>query len=203
MQYNSQFQQQQDVYADIKTSYSTGFGQDSQDAQEFSLDSIQERLGAWSSIEEQETGSSADLKPSQQTLKMSYQREYAVEGKRTATKLNTKAKVAIASYAIVVLALIIAVTLCSVSVNSVFGTASSLNTKYIEIASVWEGLIAQTQEEDFESLAQRAADLGYIDAAQSNTKEYKGLETRPAQNFHVESNWFDSLCDWLCGVFGG
>ena len=202
---NSEFEQQtqHDVYADIKTSYSSGFGQENQEAQEFSLDSIQERLGAWNSIEEQDTVNSADLRPSEQTLKMSYQREYSVERTRTATKLNTKTKVAIASYAVIVLALIIAVTLCSVSVSGAFGKATELNLSYSEASTYLEGLVAQTQEEDFANLAKRAADLGYIDAAKSNTMEYTELETRPAQNFHVESNWFDSLCDWLCGVFGG
>ena len=204
---NSELQQQsqQDVYADIRTSYSGGFGQESQDTQEFSLSSIQERLGDWSTVEEQDAVSSVDLRPSEQTLKMSYQREYAVQGTKTATRLNTKSKVAIASYAVVVLALIIAVTLCSVYVTGVYGSAISLNADYSKELSSLEELdrLAQAQEEDIEGLAKRAAELGYIDAAQSNTMEYTELETRPAQNFHVESNWFDALCDWLCSVFGG
>ena len=205
MQWNNseiQQQSQQDVYADIKTSYSAGFGQD-QDAQEFSLQSIQERLGAWNTVEEQDAVTSADLRPSEQTLKMSYQREYSAESTKTASKLDTKTKVAIASYAVVVLALIIAVTLCSVSVSGAFTSATALNAEYVEVATTLEGLIAEAQEEDLADLAQRAADLGYIDAAKSNTMMYTELETRPAQNFQVESNWFDSLCDWLCGVFGG
>ena len=201
---NSQFQpeNQQDVYADIKTSYSAGFGQDL-DSQEFSLSSIQQRLGEWNSVEEQESVTSADLRPSEQTLKMSYQREYSATRAKTATRFDTKTKIAVASYAVIVLALIIAVTLCSVSVSGAFGSANLLNAQYTEASTTLEGLIAQTQEEDFADLAQRAADLGYIDAAKSKTMEYTELKTRPAQNFHVESNWFDALCDWLCGVFGG
>ncbi|MCH5157051.1 MAG: hypothetical protein J1G02_04140 [Clostridiales bacterium] len=201
----SQFQQQpqQDVYADIKTSYAEGFGQETQEEQEFSLSSIQERLGPWDTIEVQETVTTDDLRPSDQTLKMSYQREYAAQNTQTATKMNTKTKVAIASYAVVVLALIIAVTLCSVYVTGAFSSAALLNTEYSEVSSSLDDLVAATQEEDFAQLAKRAAELGYIDAANSTTMEYTELETRPAQNFHVESNWFDSLCDWLCGVFGG
>ena len=201
----SEYQQQpqQDVYADIQTPYSDGFGQESQDAQEFSLSSIQERLGEWNTIEEQDTVTSVDLRPSEQTLKMSYQREYSAQSVKTATKINTKAKVAIAGYAVIVLALIIAVTLCSVYVTGAYSSAALLNNKYSEVSSTVDGLVAATQEEDFAELAKRAADLGYIDAGNSKTMEYTELETRPAQNFHVESNWFDSLCDWLCGVFGG
>ena len=200
---NSEFQQQtgRDVYSDIRTSYSDSFGQ--QDAQEFSLESIQERLGAWTSVEEQDAVNSADLRPSDQTLKMSYQREYAASSTKTATRLSTKTKVAIASYTVVVLALIIAVTLCSVAVTGAFGSASGQYARYTEVSSALEEVVAQTQEENFADLAKRAADLGYIDAAKSNTMEYTKIETRPAQNFHVESNWFDALCDWLCSVFGG
>ena len=200
----SEFQQQpQDVYADIRTSYSDGFGQEGLDVQEFSLQSIQERLGEWNTVEEQDTVTSVDLRPSEQTLKMSYQREYTAQNTKTAVKLNTKTKVAIAGYAIIVLALIIAVTLCSVYVTGTYSSAALLNTEYSEVSSTLDGLVAATQEEDFAGLAKRAADLGYIDAGNSKTMEYTEIETRPAQNFHVESNWFDSLCDWLCGVFGG
>ena len=203
---NSQFQQQQgqDVYADIRTSYSAGFGQEAQDNQEFSLQSIQERLGEWNSVEEQENVTSADLRPSEQTLRMSYQREYAAASAKTATRLNTKTKVAIASYAVVVLALIIAVTLCSVSVSGAFASASVLNNEYSEVSATLDKLVADTQNEDIDGLSERAAQLGYIDAANSQkTMTYTELETRPAQNFHVESNWFDALCDWLSSVFGG
>ena len=62
---------------------------------------------------------------------------------------------------------------------------------------------AQIQEDRFEQLDQRATELGYVDASSSNTMTYTKLETRPAQNFNVESNWFDALCDWLCSIFGG
>ena len=192
---------ERDVYADIRTSYSPNFGQENQD--EFSLTSIQERLGEWSTVDEQETVTSADLRPSEQTLKMSYQREYAAASTKTATRLNTKTKVVIASYAVVVLALIIAVALCSLSVSGAFASTSMLNAEYSETSTTLEQLNALTQEEDYASLAKRAADLGYIDAALSNTMGYTELETRPAQNFNVKSNWFDALCDWLCKLFGG
>ena len=204
---NSDFQQQtqQDVYADIRTSYSGGFSQDSQDSQEFSLSSIQERLGAWNTVEEQDTVASADLRPSEQTLKMSYQREYAAQSTRTATRLSTKSKVAIASYAIVVLALIVAVTLCSVFVTKAYGGAIKENSLYLNELSKLEEDKSKVEalEEDIASLTQRAADLGYIEAAQVQQMEYSEIKTRPAQNLHVESNWFDALCDWLCSVFGG
>lgn len=193
---------QQDVYADVNTSYSDSrYGQDNQ---EFSLASIQERLGILNNLEDVDTNnSSADVMPSQQTLNMNYTREYSEENVRAKSKLTTKSKVAIASYAIVVLALVIAVALCSVSVSGAFTSVAALNSAYSEVTDQLAQLNEQIASEDYPALMERAAELGYIDASRSNTMEYTGLETRPAQNFTVESNWFDSLCDWLSNVFGG
>ena len=203
---NDRYQQevQQDVYADVQTTYaSSPFAQTKDDTQEFSLSAIQQKLGELSEVEETDVrGASVDLMPSNQTLNMSYQREYAAEKTRTASKLNTKAKVAISCYAIVVLALILAVTLCSVSVTTVFGAAISLNDSYTEVSATVDELTAEIQAEDYAELDRRAQELGYTSASSSNTMTYTELETRPAQNFTVESNWFDALCDWLCNVFG-
>ncbi len=207
MQWNNDIgyqQPQQDVYADVKTSYSANpFNQDNTDSQEFSLSSIQQKLGALSTTEEVNATSSPDAMPSRQTLDMSYQRDYSATKTRAASKLTTKQKIAIASYAIVVLALIVAVTLCGVSVTNTFGATMLSNAEYSELASSVEALTAETQTENFEELNQRAIELGYIDASRSDTMTYTELETRPAQNFTVETNWFDSLCDWFSSVFGG
>ena len=208
MQWNNlgyQQDTQQDVYADVVTSYSSNpFTQDTQESQEFSLTSIQQKLGALSTTEEADaTTSSPDLMPSTQTLQMSYQREYAVTKTRTASKLNTKEKIVIASYAIVVLALIIAVTVCGVYVGGSFGSTITLNADYASASASVEELTEKVQQDRFEELAKRAAELGYIDASRSSTMTYTELETRPAQNFQVESNWFDALCDWFSNIFGG
>ncbi len=208
MQWNNEFgynQPQQDVYADVRTSYSANpFTQDNTDSQEFSLSSIQQKLGAISSTDEADiSATSPDVMPSSQTLNMTYQREYAATKARSATRLSTKAKVVIASYVFVVLALIVAVTLCGVSVTGTFGEAMLSNAQYTEVASAVDALTKETQQENFEELDRRATELGYIESSQSNTKQYSELETRPAQNFSVESNWFDALCDWFSSVFGG
>lgn len=194
--------QANDVYSDVKTSYSANhFNTDTQ--QEFSLSSIQERLGQLSPIEDADiTVATADVMPSSQTLNMSYSRNYS-EQTRVASKLSTKSKVLIASYAIVVLALIIGVTLCSVSVGGSFVAATTLNAEYAEVANRVAELTEQVNAEDYAALVERAAKLGYIDASTSNTQTYTEIETRPAQNFNVQTNWFDSLCDWLSGAFGG
>ena len=64
-----------DVYSDLNTSYSATYL--ASDAQEFSLQSVQEKLGSFSQVEETSNGAlNADTMPTQQTLTMNYQREY-------------------------------------------------------------------------------------------------------------------------------
>ena len=109
----------------------------------------------------------------------------------------------IASYAIIVLGLILAVTLCGVSVSGSFAATTALSTEYTEVADRVAQLTEQIQVEDYASMADKAAQLGYIDASESNSQTYTEIETRPAQNFNIQTNWFDSLCDWLSGAFGG
>lgn len=192
-----------DVYQDVKTPYSATLFNDAQ-TQEFSLDVIKQKLGVFNPVEEEEAVAvKSDAKPSEQTMKMSYARDYTEDNTATKSRFSTRQKVAIASYAIVVLALILAVTLCGVSVSSSFIGATTLNAEYIETSARVAELSAQVATEDYAALAEKAAELGYIDASRSNTQTYTEIETRPAQNFNVETNWFDSLCDWLSGAFGG
>ena len=203
---NKYEQPQEDVYADVKTAFSGSSYTDS-DNQEFSLTDIQQKLGAFYGAEAQEvvtpTSSSPDLMPSNQTIKMSYQREYASSKTRSLSKLSTRQKAMIASYAIVVLALIIGISLCSVYVSGAFSSAIVLDASYSVLAEQVGELNAQLAVEDYDQMMKRAEELGYTDSSSANTRRYTEVETRPAQNFEVESNWFDSLCDWLCNAFGG
>ena len=196
---------QQDVYADVRPAFSAT-ALNTQENQEFSMEDIRQKLGLAASVavEEQETtASTSDTMPSAQTINMTYQRHYSADKARAASKLTTRQKVAIASYAVVVLALIIGVTLCSVNVNGAFSQALVLDGQYSELYDQVAELTEQVAAEDYDALMQRATELGYTEADKANTKRYTEVETRPAQNFHVQTNWFDSLCDWLCNAFGG
>ena len=196
-----------DVYSDVQSPYATTFFAPQsvdQTQQEFSLEEIQRKLGVFKQGEgEENVAVRSDERPSEQTLKMSYDRNYAAGRVATKSRLSTRTKVAIASYAVVILALVLAVTLCGVSVAGSFGSASVLYSEYAETSSVVADLSNQVATEDYAALSERAAGVGYIDASRSNTQTYTEIETRPAQNFNVESNWFDALCDWLSGAFGG
>lgn len=196
-----------DVYQDIRTPYSaTFFGEEqaTEQTQEFSLEAIKQKLGVFNPTETEENVSAkSDTKPSEQTLRMSYERNYTADNTAVKSRVNVKTKVMIASYAVIVLALILAVTLCGVAVSSSFAGATALYTEYVDTNAAVAELTQQVATEDYAALAEKAAELGYIDASRSNTQTYTEIETRPAQNFNVESNWFDALCDWISGAFGG
>lgn len=205
---NYQNEAQADVYSDVKTPYSATFfasEQGQEQAQEFSLEEIQKKLGVFTPEQTEENVSArSDAKPSNQTLNMSYDRDYSSEHSAVKSRLGTKTKIAIAGYCAGILILVIAVTLCGVSVTNLFGSATALYSENVAESAVVADLTAQVAaEENYAVLAEKAAELGYIDASRSNTQTYTEIETRPAQNFNVESNWFDSLCDWLSGAFGG
>lgn len=190
-----------DVYSDLSTSYSATYAVP--DTQEFTLDSISKKLGAIAPAEDNTAvQANADIMPSSQTQQMSYQRHYQ-SNTATAKKVSTKAKVACVSYVAVVLLLVLGITLTAVAVSGVFGETLQISANYAEVADKVAALDEQLAQEDYGALAERAEELGYIDASESNTQMYTEVETRPAQNFHIETNWFDSLCDWLSGAFGG
>ncbi len=190
-----------DVYSDLSTSYSATYAVP--DTQEFTLDSISKKLGAIAPAEDNAAvQANADIMPSSQTQQMSYQRHYQ-SNTATAKKVSTKAKVACVSYVAVVLLLVLGITLTAVAVSGVFGETLQISANYAEVADKVAALDEQLAQEDYGALAERAEELGYIDASESNTQMYTEVETRPAQNFNIETNWFDSLCDWLSGAFGG
>ncbi len=196
--FNSQYQvATDDVYADVNTSpLFNGFS----DTQEFSISAIQQKLGGITQTTGEMATSTPDLMPSEQTINMSYARNYAPE--QTVAKVSSKTKALAISYVAVVLMLVLAVTLCGVSVGASFTTAVAVEASYSELTAQLAELSQVASQEDYAELVSKAQSLGYVDASASNTLTYTEVETRPAQNISVQTNWFDSLCDWLCGVFG-
>ena len=101
------------------------------------------------------------------------------------------------------LALVLGVVFASVAVNGAFSANVALTQSYQGALESISALETELSVEDAKMLAERAAELGYVNANESNTQTYTKVETRPAQNFNIKTNWFDSLCDWLSGAFGG
>ena len=203
MQYGNNFQPQamtDDVYAGVNTSPLFNNFADTADTQEFSISAIQQKLGDIAQTTGEMATSTPDLMPSAQTINMSYARNYAPE--QTMAKTSSKTTALVISYVAVVLMLVLAVTLCGVSVGGSFASAVAAQSAYSELQTELAEVTQVASQEDYTELMNKAQQLGYVDASASNTLAYTQVETRPAQNTSVQTNWFDSLCDWLCGVFG-
>lgn len=190
--------------SNTRQSYSDGYMTATDTNQEFSIESIQEKLGSFVGAPTENTDANPDLCPSASTLNMSFARNYQTAPNTTANtkKANTKQKVVVASYVAVVLALILAITFSVVAVNGAFAKTAQLTGDVSLASKDLEDYAASLTEEDYATLVSHAAELGYYDVSLANTNTYEGLPTRPAQNFNVQTNWFDSLCDWISGIFG-
>lgn len=195
-----------DVYADIKPSASAYNAVDEKDDM---LLNIQSKLGAFSTTEPEieDNFTNPDLMPTATTMRLGNQRtaeDIAVQKKvRAKVAVSTRTKVMISTYIIVVLALILAVTLCGVAISGTFAGIGSLKAQYsdrlIELSELQEIINA----DNYEELLEKATEMGFVQVDGSNSFQYTELETRPAQNINIQSNWFNDLCEWLSGIFGG
>ncbi|MCM1042960.1 MAG: hypothetical protein NC350_01980 [Corallococcus sp.] len=203
---NRLFNVGEDVYEGVGFSATSGDNDFTSDDQKM-LEAIQRKLGGMSTVnrDTMEDTDSADLKPTESTLSMSFKRNYeqsdvAVVAK---SKLNTKTKIAIASYTAVVLILILAIALCSVAVGNSFGIVSATQSTYVQTNTQLSDLQNQLTADNYDELYNSALNMGFVEAGNGNSYQYNKLETRPAQNFNVQTNWFDQLCEWVSSVFGG
>ena len=192
------------VYSDVNNLSATTNSISSED--QLLLENIQRKLGVYTQNSYVDVDESSDVKPSQSTLTMTYKRDYAQTSNThvaSQAKLSTKSKVAIASYVAVVLVLVLAVALCAASINGSFTAVLQGQDAYNQVSDELAALQEQINNEDYQELMQKAEEMGFVQADTTNSNNYTKLETRPAQNFTVETNWFDQVCNWISGVFGG
>jgi hypothetical protein len=191
------------VYGDVSNLSATTNATISMEDQQM-LDAIQRKLGVFTQ-NYVDVDESSDVKPSQSTLTMTYKRDYAQanQGVASHAKLNTKSKVAIASYVAVVLVLVLAVALCAATINGTFTAVLQGQQDYDQLSGEVANLQEKVNSENYDELYQKALEMGFVEADATNSYQYTILETRPAQNFMVQTNWFDQVCNWLSGVFGG
>ncbi len=156
-----------------------------------------------------ENYSNPDLMPSMQTMQATqnaYYRPMVSREERNATttkqKLSTRSKILIASYAAVLLALVLIITLTTVSIASLFADVNALEIKLnseIESVAVLDDSIAQAETP--EVIAQKASQMGMKNV--SANQKFDLPATKVAQNANVNSNGFDNLCDVVSSIFGG
>ena len=178
----------EDVYSDIENPYASSTSTGTLSDADLDILAIQKKYN-------QQTSEATQ----QQTTNKVQVKETAV----AKTAVSTKTKVAIVAYIAVVLLAIIGISFCGVAVSGAFKSMAALEGEYATVSGDLAELEALINADNYEELAKRAEELGFIDANDAPSHTYELLETRPAQNFKIETNWFDQLCDWLSGVFGG
>ena len=178
----------EDVYSDIENPYASSTSTGTLSDADLDILAIQKKYN-------QQTSEATQ----QQTTNKVQVKETAV----AKTAASTKTKVAIVAYIAVVLLAIIGISFCGVAVSGAFKSMAALEGEYATVSGDLAELEALINADNYEELAKRAEELGFIDANDATSHTYELLETRPAQNFKIETNWFDQLCDWLSGVFGG
>ncbi|MBO5772823.1 MAG: hypothetical protein J6R37_03380 [Clostridia bacterium] len=175
-------------------------------SEELSLEEMQTKLfGNNMTVSQQETAETElnpDLMPSQSTMTMSFVRNYQDSVAPAKVEMTKTTKIAIASYVAIVCLLIVGIAVCSFLVSNSY---AALVVSQGEYASQQETL--QAVEESIanltdEQLVQLGLSMGFVPVDATNSYTYDLLETRPAQTFEIESNWFDSVCDWLSQIFG-
>lgn len=119
--------------------------------------------------------------------------------------LDTKSKILVSTYVAVVLLLVLGIALAIGSMN-VLGTEieilkSDIATKIAAVTVLEEAVAAMQDDLVIAEIA--AGELGLSNPNANNTMYYSAPKTRAAQNYNVERNWFDKLCDWLGGIVGG
>ncbi len=178
----------EDVYSDIENPYASSTSTGTLSDADLDILAIQKKYN-------QQTSEATQ----QQTTNKFQINETAV----AKTAVSTKTKVAIVAYIAVVLLAIIGISFCGVAVSGAFKSMAALEGEYATVSGDLAELEALISADNYEELAKRAEELGFIDANDATSHTYELLETRPAQNFKIETNWFDQLCDWLSGAFGG
>lgn len=143
-----------------------------------------------------------ELLPSQQTMNLTRENDAQVKV-ADGIRLNTQGKVLLASFGVVVLALILAITLAAISISATTASVAIINeeiaAKVAELSQLEESLAALEEAARIESVASGILGLQY--PTESQIVYFKLLEANAAQ-LNTPANWFDSLCNWLSGLLG-
>lgn len=116
---------------------------------------------------------------------------------------KTRAKIVVATYIAVILALAIAIAFTAVNVSATFVSADTLNEQIVAQTATMDQLTAELSTVDEASLIAAANSMGFSLPNTTNTLMYDAPVTRGPQTFDLSTNWFDKLCDGLCKIFGG
>lgn len=175
---------------------------------EYSVESVGAKLYGGIAIDSNEADrvlENESALPSARTLNYknpSYSERY---GERTIVHSvsKTRAKIAVAGYIAVILALAIVIAFTAINVSATFASADTLNEQIVAQAATIDQLTNELSTVDEASLIAAANAMGFSLPNTTNTLMYDAPVTRGPQTFDLSTNWFDKLCDGLCKIFGG
>jgi cell division protein FtsL len=151
--------------------------------------------------------SNPDLMPSRTTMsypgiREHYNREYTGEKTNAKIQMPARTKILIAGYIAVVLALVLIITLASVSIATLFGEVGMLENELgAQVAAVNE---LQSDVDDAASVevimdtAQNELGMKLPDGA---AVKLPSASVKDTPGYTVEGNGFDSFLKWLSGLF--
>jgi hypothetical protein len=139
-----------------------------------------------------------EIRPTVRTMHSKYE----INESESVIKLSLKNKIMIAGYIIIALSLLLAIVLTSISMSESSIEYNKLNEQYNALSNDIAELQTQItsisngyKEEDF-------IEAGFKTPTENNISYYSSPSLRNSQMYSVETNWFDSLCDFLSGLFG-
>lgn len=151
--------------------------------------------------------SNPDLMPSIKTMQVTrsanyYNPQMSETKSAVRSKYTTRSKILIASYAAVLLALALIITLTTVSIASLFSDVNrlevELNREIETVASLDESI---ANAGSAEVIIDKATEMGMTTANTSTSFEVP--VTKPNVTASTGTNWFDGFSDWVSNVFGG
>ncbi len=149
--------------------------------------------------------SGEDLMPSIKTMKLIDEQKAAKPAKRVVTRLNLdkRGKVMVALYALFVTVLLVAIIISGVMVSNASKRVSALSSQAEQQQEVIADQNTQLKVLENESVIRSEAEkLGFVDGGEEIT-QIKTVEFQEPTTYAPVTNWFDKICDWLSGLFGG
>ncbi len=120
----------------------------------------------------------------------------------TKQKLDQRTKVILGVYLTIILLLSALVLATGILLSSAGSRVDDLEDELSQKTAAFNTLRGEIDVlSDESNIADRAVGGGMV--AIESAKEYDLLPLTDASTYPATTNWFDSVCDWLSGVFGG
>ena len=137
-----------------------------------------------------------------------FQQEYAAPAARPERRADTrraglslKGKLLILVYLAVVVMFASIIITNAITIDSYNAELSNLESEFADASLALDAAGAASTEIDVEGIRNQAVANGMIEA--TGSVGYEVIPVTPVQNYQINTNWFDRMCDGMSSVFGG